>query len=86
MYPDTGAEHITSAMYREDTIPQWMLEAVRTLDVSGQISHNIPFYGEKKGDAYWLYSEETYRNASELGITVSWYIAINFEMTLNAQE
>lgn len=67
-YPETvtDTEQVCVSSYREDTLPIWMLEAIRTLDVSGEIVVDIPMYGTKHDSAYWFFGEQIVQLAFEI--------------------
>lgn len=67
-YPETvtDTEKVCVSSYREDTLPIWMLEAIRTLDVSGDITVEIPTYGTKQDNAYWFFGEQIVQLSFEI--------------------
>jgi hypothetical protein len=71
-YPETVTEtqEVSISSYREDTLPIWILEAIRTLDVSGEIIVDIPMYGQKQNNAYWFF-----------GVQI---VSLSFEVQINA--
>lgn len=60
----SGAEEpVATGIYRSDMLPTWMLEGISTLDVAGTTDVQIPFFGDKKGDSYWFFSDDMYEQA-----------------------
>ena len=70
-YPETVTEtqEVQTSSYREDTLPIWILEAIRTLDVSGEIIVEIPTYGTKQDNAYWFFGEPVIQLSLEIQMT-----------------
>lgn len=77
-YPETVTElqEVQTSSYREDTLPIWILEAIRTLDVSGDITVEIPMYGTKHDNAYWFFGEQIVQLSFGLKIPTLklWYL------------
>jgi gamma-glutamylcyclotransferase (GGCT)/AIG2-like uncharacterized protein YtfP len=67
-YPETvtDIQEVSVSSYREDTLPIWILEAIRTLDVSGEIIVDIPTYGQKQDSAYWFFGEQVIQLSLEI--------------------
>jgi hypothetical protein len=54
-----GAEAAYAGYYRHDALPGWMQDGMRKLDVAGS-GTDVPYFGMKIGDTYWLYADYYY--------------------------
>jgi len=63
IYPPHPADTqpIIGAVYREDTIPEWLRVAIDLIDMAAvKGDATIPFFGSKAGNTYWLFAQQVY--------------------------
>lgn len=63
IYPPLKSKYAAAptigVMSREDSVPEWMLTAVEMLNMASiDAQADIPFFGTRIGNIYWLHAEQ----------------------------